>query len=166
MKVNQAGSPQRRYGLLQRSAMGIRSEAAFHDMRVPFAFAYHVDQWLITEGYDNRCRLRDTLGSVNSKSVVGRAPEPQRTDDIPATLHYSDTLLKIIARHPLAFLQGLSPRPKVQPSGRVTGQEWSQTRPYAQSRRGLPWGLGSFTARDPFCRRTKGGGSCPVRTGS
>jgi hypothetical protein len=73
-------------------------------MGIPFVFVHHANQYLITEGYDNRHGLRAAIGSVESKSGFAWVLELHRRYGIPANLHLSGTLLEAIAWHQPDFL--------------------------------------------------------------
>lgn len=76
-------------------------------MAVPFAIVHHANQYLITNGYENRHGLRATLGSVESKSGLAWILELHRIHQTPLNLHVSGTLLEAIAWHQPAFLHTL-----------------------------------------------------------
>ena len=69
-----------------------------------FAFVHHANQYLITEGYDNRHGLRAAIGSVEAKSGFAWILELHRRYNIPANLHLSGTLVEAIAWHEPDFL--------------------------------------------------------------
>jgi Glycosyl hydrolase family 57 len=71
---------------------------------IAFAFVHHANQYLITEGYDNRHGLRAAVGSVEGKSGFAWILELHRRYNIPAHLHLSGTLLEAIAWHEPHFL--------------------------------------------------------------
>jgi hypothetical protein len=73
-------------------------------MNIVFALVHHANQYLITEGYDNRHGLRAALGSVESKSGFAWVLELHRRYGIPANVHLSGTLLEAIAWHEPEFL--------------------------------------------------------------
>jgi Glycosyl hydrolase family 57 len=73
-------------------------------MGIAFAFVHHANQYLITEGYDNRHGLRVAIGSIESKSGFAWVLELHRRYGIPANLHLSGTLLEAIAWHQPDFL--------------------------------------------------------------
>jgi starch synthase len=73
-------------------------------MCVPFAIVHHANQFLITEGYENRHGLRATLGSVEDKTGFAWILELHRSLQIPVNLHFSGTLLEAIAWHQPEFL--------------------------------------------------------------
>lgn len=74
-------------------------------MRVPFAFVHHANQYLITNGYDNRHGLREALGSVEDKSGFAWVLELHRRYRVPANLHLSGTLMEAIAWHQPDFFR-------------------------------------------------------------
>ncbi|MBV9500456.1 MAG: hypothetical protein JO138_13880, partial [Acidobacteriaceae bacterium] len=73
-------------------------------MAIAFAFVHHANQYLITEGYDNRHGLRAAVGSIGSKSGFAWVLELHRRYNIPINLHLSGTLLEAIAWHQPDFL--------------------------------------------------------------
>jgi starch synthase len=73
-------------------------------MSIPFVFVHHANQYLITEGYDNRHGLRAAVGSIESKSGLAWILELHRRYNIPANLHVSGTLLEASAWHQPDFL--------------------------------------------------------------
>ena len=76
-------------------------------MSVPLAIVHHANQFLITEGYENRHGLAATLGSVEDKSGFAWILELHRSLKIPVNLHFSGTLLEAIAWHQPEFLSQL-----------------------------------------------------------
>jgi hypothetical protein len=76
-------------------------------MQVPFAIVHHANQYLITDGYENRHGLRATLGSVESRAGLAWILELHRIYNIPANLHFSGTLLEAIAWHQPEFITKL-----------------------------------------------------------
>jgi len=73
-------------------------------MAVPFAFVHHANQYLITEGYENRHGLREAIGSVEGRSGFAWILELHRRYNIPANIHLSGTLVEAIAWHQPSFL--------------------------------------------------------------
>jgi hypothetical protein len=73
-------------------------------MSIAFAFVHHANQYLITEGYDNRHGLRAAVGSIESKSGFSWILELHRRFNIPLNLHLSGTLIEAIAWHQPEFL--------------------------------------------------------------
>jgi starch synthase len=71
---------------------------------LPLALVHHANQYLITDGYDNRHGLRATVGTVESRSGLSWILELHRIHNVPANLHLSGTLLEAIAWHQPAFL--------------------------------------------------------------
>src|SRR5919198_5888652 len=66
---------------------------------VPFAIVHHANQYLISEGYDNREGLATALGSVEARRGILWILELHRKYQVPAHLHLSGTLLESIAWH-------------------------------------------------------------------
>lgn len=80
------------------------SACAGGEMSIAFAFVHHANQYLITEGYDNRHGLRAAVGSIESKSGFSWILELHRRFNIPLNLHLSGTLIEAIAWHQPEFL--------------------------------------------------------------
>lgn len=74
-------------------------------MGFPFVFVHHANQYLITEGYENRHGLREALGGIESRSGFAWILELHRRYNIPASLHLSGTLIEAIAWHQPDFLR-------------------------------------------------------------
>jgi hypothetical protein len=70
----------------------------------PFAIVHHANQYLITEGYENRHGLREAIGAVEDRSGFAWILELHRRFNIPANLHLSGTLIEAIAWHRPDFL--------------------------------------------------------------
>src|SRR5213594_3107025 len=66
-------------------------------MHLSFAVVHHANQYLITDGYENRDGLKAVLGERNSTTGLSRVLELHRIHRIPANLHISGTLLEAIA---------------------------------------------------------------------
>lgn len=73
-------------------------------MQVPLAFVHHANQYLITEGYDNREGLIDILQTKESRVWLSRVLQLHRKYKIAANIHISGTLLEAIAWHHPDFL--------------------------------------------------------------
>ena len=73
-------------------------------MSFPFAFVHHANQYLITEGYENRHGLREAIGAIEDRSGFAWILELHRRYNIPANLHLSGTLIEAIAWHHPNFL--------------------------------------------------------------
>src|SRR5919197_314572 len=67
--------------------------------RVPFAIVHHANQYLISDGYENREGLAAALGSIGERRGILWILELHRKYRIPAHLHLSGTLLEAIAWH-------------------------------------------------------------------
>jgi hypothetical protein len=76
-------------------------------MPVSFAFVHHANQYLITEGYENRNGLKEVLGSPSSDAGLWRILHLHRLHGIRANIHISGTLLEAVAWHVPAFLGAL-----------------------------------------------------------
>lgn len=74
-------------------------------MEIPLAIIHHANQYLITEGYDNREGLAEILG--DERGGLWRVMLSHSELRVPVNLHVSGTLLEAIAwRHP-SFIRGL-----------------------------------------------------------
>lgn len=73
-------------------------------MRISVALVHHANQYLITNGYDNREGLTAVLGSPGSGAGLAAVLEIHRQLQIPLNLHISGTLLEAIAWHQPEFL--------------------------------------------------------------
>jgi len=71
---------------------------------ISLAIVHHANQYLITEGYENRHGLREAVGSVEARSGFAWILELHRRYNIPAHLHLSGTLIESIAWHHPDFL--------------------------------------------------------------
>ncbi len=74
---------------------------------IPFAVVHHANQYLITNGYENRHGLRATVGSVEEKNGLAWILELHRRYSVPANVHLSGTLIEAIAWHQPSFLHEL-----------------------------------------------------------
>jgi starch synthase len=66
---------------------------------VPFAIVHHANQYLISDGYENREGLAAALGSIDARRGILWILELHRKYEIPAHVHLSGTLLEAIAWH-------------------------------------------------------------------
>ncbi len=64
---------------------------------VAFAIVHHANQYIITDGYSNRCGITSVVGSVGGKRGLIYILELHRTYKIPANIHVSGTLLESLA---------------------------------------------------------------------
>jgi hypothetical protein len=71
---------------------------------LPFAFVHHANQYLITNGYDNRHGLSEAIGTIEERAGFAWILELHRRYRIPANLHLSGTLIESIAWHQPEFL--------------------------------------------------------------
>lgn len=74
-------------------------------MSFTVAFVHHANQYLITEGYENRHGLSEAIGSIEGKAGFAWILELHRRYNIAANLHLSGTLLEAIAWHQPDFLR-------------------------------------------------------------
>src|SRR5713226_5111367 len=83
----------------------IATESEVRGVGIPFCIVHHANQYLITEGYENRHGLRAAVGSVEDKSGLAWILELHRRYNIPANIHLSGTLLESIAWHQPDFIR-------------------------------------------------------------
>jgi hypothetical protein len=74
-------------------------------MKTYLALVHHANQYLITDGYDNREGLAAILGTPQSPNGLARVLALHEEYCIPLNLHVSGTLLEAIAWHQPAFLE-------------------------------------------------------------
>ena len=68
-------------------------------MPVSFALVHHANQYLITNGYDNREGISDIIGSEKKKTGMLGGLSTHAAMGVPLNLHISGTLLESIAWH-------------------------------------------------------------------
>jgi hypothetical protein len=68
-------------------------------MRTSLALVHHANQYLITEGYDNREGIEAIIGAPGGSSGFRRILQLHQELGIPLNLHISGTLLEAIAWH-------------------------------------------------------------------
>jgi hypothetical protein len=73
-------------------------------MQTSLALVHHANQYLITNGYENREGLAAVLGSSGSGSGLAHVLDLHARHEIPLNLHISGTLLEAIAWHHPPFL--------------------------------------------------------------
>ncbi len=73
-------------------------------MRAALALVHHANQFLITNGYENREGLAAVLGNPKSQTGLWRVLEAHLLRRVPINLHLSGTLLEAIAWHQPDFL--------------------------------------------------------------
>jgi hypothetical protein len=76
-------------------------------MQASLALVHHANQYLITDGYDNREGLAAVLGVTGGSSGFSRVIDLHVRYNIPFNLHISGTLLEAIAWHQPRFLEQL-----------------------------------------------------------
>ncbi len=74
---------------------------------IAVAIVHHANQYLITEGYDNREGILAVVGAKDSPTGLWRVLELHRTYSVPASLHISGTLIEAIAWRQPGFLHWL-----------------------------------------------------------
>jgi hypothetical protein len=74
-------------------------------MKTALALVHHANQFLITEGYENREGLADVLGSRESGQGLAYILHLHQRFGVPVNLHLSGTLLEAIAWHAPDFLE-------------------------------------------------------------
>lgn len=84
---------------MNRASGGSSSDQLDRPSRVPAALAivHHANQYIISNGYTNRCGIRSVVGSKSSKRGLAYILELHREYQIPANLHLSGTLLESLA---------------------------------------------------------------------
>ena len=80
------------------------SACAGGEMSIAFAFVHHANQYLITEGYDNRHGLRAAVGSIESKSGFSWIGQPASPFQYSPKSSPERTLIEAIAWHQPEFL--------------------------------------------------------------
>src|SRR5262245_7632863 len=68
-------------------------------MPVSFALVHHANQYLITDGYDNREGISQIVGSERSLTGILAVLSLHEAERVPLNLHISGTLLEAIAWH-------------------------------------------------------------------
>ncbi len=74
---------------------------------VSLALVHHANQYIITNGYQNREGLDDLVGTLESSNGYLRILELHKAYQIPLNLHLSGTLLEAILWHRPDFLEAL-----------------------------------------------------------
>jgi hypothetical protein len=73
-------------------------------MQASLALVHHANQYLITNGYDNREGLTAVLGTSGSRCGLAHVLDLHARHGVPLNLHISGTLLEAIAWHQPEFL--------------------------------------------------------------
>ncbi|HYP14886.1 MAG TPA: hypothetical protein VEQ63_13245, partial [Bryobacteraceae bacterium] len=73
-------------------------------MRTSLALVHHANQYLITNGYDNREGIEAVVGTPKSASGLRHVLELHERFGVPLNLHISGTLIEAIAWHRREFL--------------------------------------------------------------
>jgi hypothetical protein len=68
-------------------------------MTVSFALVHHANQYLITDGYDNREGISDIVGSETHGTGILAVLAVHEAEGVPLNLHISGTLLEAVAWH-------------------------------------------------------------------
>jgi hypothetical protein len=76
-------------------------------MSVSFALVHHANQYLITDGYDNREGISEIVGSEEGKNGMLGVLAAHAARAMPLNLHISGTLLEAIAWHSPAAIHQL-----------------------------------------------------------
>ena len=71
------------------------------------AFVHHANQFLITDGYDNRMGISAIVGTLASQTGLMRVLELHEHYKVPLNLHISGTLLESVAWHCPGFFSEL-----------------------------------------------------------
>jgi hypothetical protein len=69
------------------------------DVSVSFALVHHANQYLITDGYDNREGISDIVGSEAQDTGILSVLAVHEAEGVPLNLHISGTLLEAMAWH-------------------------------------------------------------------
>ena len=67
--------------------------------RLPVALAivHHANQYIISDGYTNRCGIQSVVGGTSAKRGLAYILELHRRHQVPANIHVSGTLLESLA---------------------------------------------------------------------
>jgi hypothetical protein len=76
-------------------------------MRTSLALVHHANQYLITDGYDNREGISDIVGSEESGMGMLGVLAMHAAHKVPLNLHISGTLLEAVAWHCPSFIPKL-----------------------------------------------------------
>lgn len=68
-------------------------------MAVSLALVHHANQYLITDGYDNREGISDIVGSETDGTGILAVLSVHEAEGVPLNLHISGTLLEAVAWH-------------------------------------------------------------------
>jgi hypothetical protein len=74
---------------------------------VSIAFIHHANQFLITDGYENREGISSIVGTRNSKTGLLYILELHRRYQVPLNLNISGTLMEALAWHRPDFFSDL-----------------------------------------------------------
>ncbi len=75
--------------------------------RLAVAFVHHANQFLITDGYENRVGISAVAGQDGSATGLARVLETHLRYRVPLNLHISGTLLEALAWHCPTFFLGI-----------------------------------------------------------
>jgi hypothetical protein len=67
--------------------------------RVALAIVHHANQYIISDGYADRCGIQSVVGAKRAKRGLAYILELHRTYKVPANIHVSGTLLESLAWH-------------------------------------------------------------------
>src|SRR6266550_9582808 len=84
------------------TAVTVQREAA------ALAIVHHANQYVVTDGYDNRVGISGIVGTSSSQTGLLRVLKLHERYRVPFSLHISGTLLESLAWHCPAFLSEIS----------------------------------------------------------
>src|SRR5207247_9592216 len=72
------------------------------------AIVHHANQYMVTDGYDNRVGISGIVGTSSSQTGLLRVLKLHERYGVPFSLHISATLLESLAWHSPAFLSEIN----------------------------------------------------------
>jgi len=72
------------------------------------AIVHHANQYMVTDGYDNRVGISGIVGTSSSQTGLLRVLKLHERYGVPFSLHISGTLLESLAWHSPAFLSEIT----------------------------------------------------------
>src|SRR2546429_2678204 len=72
------------------------------------AVVHHANQYMVTDGYDNRVGISGIVGTSSSQTGLLRVLKLHERYRVPFSLHISGTLLESLAWHSPAFLSEIN----------------------------------------------------------
>src|SRR5215472_5788000 len=104
------------------------------------AIIHHANQYMVTDGYENRVGISEIVGTSTSRTGLLRVLQLHEKYAVPLNLHISGTLLESIAWHRPEFLtaaKSLSRQGLLELIGGVYGQNMTRFYPYEHNMRQL-----------------------------